>query len=72
MFRAILAIIRAEIERNYDAEKANKFYDHHCPMLKEIGVVGHYAHAPRMPLDSELGELEAACAAFGVAYRAAS
>jgi len=69
MFRGVLKIIRAEIEKKHGAAKAKKWFDRHVAVLKELDFVGHFSRAPRMHLPEELGALQAACTAYVAAYR---
>ena len=47
MFRVVLEIIRAEIEKKTWRCEGQKWFDRHVAVLKELGVVGHYSRAPR-------------------------
>jgi len=73
MFRAVLEIIRAEIEKKTWRCEGQKWFDRHVAVLKELDVVGNYCLLPRtsMLLLEELDALQAACTAYGAAYREA-
>ena len=68
---AILQRVRDKIASIHGQEKADDFYHRHLSVLTPLAVVSHLTRKVAMLSAQELDDLEAACAAWGSAFRAA-
>jgi hypothetical protein len=67
----ILQRLRAKTASIHGQGKADEFYQRHSSILDHLSVVSHLTRKVEMLSAQELDELEAACAAWGRAFRAA-
>ncbi len=63
--------LRAKTASIHGQGKADEFYQRHSSILDHLSVVSHLTRKVEMLSAQELDELEAACAAWGRAFRAA-